>query len=220
MEPSHRPPVIGLTGGIASGKSTVVTILRQLGAEIVDADRIVHEVQCKGQPAWTAIVDHFGVGILTMSGELDRRALAAIVFSDAGARERLNEIVHPIVIREIQRQIADLQARGSASQGIIVDVPLLYEAQMGAMFDQVWVVSVTEETQIARLMARDGLDRASALARIRAQMPLDEKSKLADGVIDNEWGIDHTRAQIETLWKRIRGEIVSDSDHCTDRARS
>ncbi len=216
MLKTRRLPVIGLTGGIASGKSTVVAILRQLGAFIIDADRIAHDVQRKGQKAWQEIVDHFGNVVLTDDGELDRHALGAIVFSDPLARERLNKIVHPIVIEQIRQQIAAALSYCAPHQGIVVDVPLLYEAKMADMFDQVWVVSVREATQIERLIRRDGLTRSAALARIMAQMPLGDKCRLADRVIDNEEGIDHTRAQVEALWR----EITIDSDCSTYRPRS
>ncbi|MGE5654531.1 MAG: dephospho-CoA kinase [Bacillota bacterium] len=198
----RRVPVIGLTGGIASGKSTVVNVLRALGAYIIDADEIVHQVQRKGQRAWQAIVEHFGSSVVTESGELDRRALGEIIFSNPVERECLNRIVHPIVIEEIERQLEEAASDGRHC-GIVVDVPLLYEAGMEKMFDQVWVVSVSEDSQLVRLMARNDIDRQAALARIRAQMPIGTKTSLADRVIDNDGTVGHTRAQIEDLWREI-----------------
>ncbi|BDG61015.1 dephospho-CoA kinase [Caldinitratiruptor microaerophilus] len=192
---------IGLTGGIASGKSTVVAILRELGAAVVDADRIVHAVEARGGEAYGPIVAAFGPGVVGPDGELDRAALARRVFSDPEARRRLEAIVHPIVRRRMAEEV-EAAARAGA-RAVVLDIPLLFETGYQAHVDQVWVVYVDPPTQLRRLVARDGLDEAEARRRIDAQMPLEEKRRLADVVIDNRGDPAATRAQVEAAWRAV-----------------
>lgn len=194
--------VIGLTGGIATGKSTVSALLAELGLPVVDADKLAREVVEPGQPALAEIRRAFGPGVIAPDGTLDRAALARLVFRDEGARRRLEGIIHPRV-RERMRQIL----AGLASQGeslAVVDVPLLFEAGFDTDVDEVWVVSASEEEQLHRLMVRDGLSEEEARLRIEAQMPLVEKRARADRVIDNNGSPAATRRQVESLVRALR----------------
>lgn len=193
--------IIGLTGGIASGKSSVSRILADLGAVIIDADHTARQVVRPGEPAWHEIRRVFGAGVLKPDGQLDRAGLGAIVFADPKARRKLNDIVHPRVIGQIEKEISRERDRGS--RVVIVDAPLLLETGMEGMVDQVWVVAVTEETQIQRLMARDGLNREEACQRIKSQMPLAEKLQKADRIIDNNGSPAETREQVLGLWTTL-----------------
>ena len=186
---------IGLTGSIACGKSTVSQYLRQLGHAVVDADAISHALTAPGGKALPLLREAFGDAVF--DGDLlNRRALGSIVFSDEGKRARLNAILHPMIISSIQEELHALDAAGRLVFG---DVPLLFECAMESMFDQVWVVSVSEDIQLERLMTRDGLSRQEALDRIRSQMPLEEKRQRADAVIDSSGSVEQTRKQIDAL---------------------
>ena len=193
--------VIGLTGGIASGKSTVSAILRELGAPVVDADQIVRQLQAPGTPMLAAIVREFGPEVIRPDGSLDRAALGRVVFADPARRRALEAIVHPAVRQEMWKQVAECRARGA--RAVVLDVPLLLEGGLDRQVDQVWVVWVDRETQLARLMARDGLDRTQAEQRINAQMSLDEKRQRADVVIDNCGTVEATRSQVLAAWRRV-----------------
>jgi dephospho-CoA kinase len=196
--------LIGLTGGVGSGKSTVSRLLQKLGASLVDADAIVHELQAKGAPLLGDIVDAFGPGVLTGSGELDREALAALVFSDADARQRLNAIVHPAVGVEMARRIEE--ARKSHAPLVIVDIPLLLETGRRAGFDAVVVVYCRESQQIERQQARDGSSREEAEQRVHAQLSIDEKRRMADHVIDNSGSLEETDRQVRALYEALTRE--------------
>lgn len=197
--------VIGLTGGLASGKSTVAAMLRDLGAVVVDADAIVRELQEPGTPVYRAIVEAFGPDVVRPDGALDRSALASRVFTDTAARQRLNAIMHPRVRERIRQEVADLQARIPAGAVVVLDVPLLLDTAPRDAFsiDGVIVVVVDEATQIARFRARTGLSEEEARQRLRAQRPLREKVAEADWVIDNNGSPEETRRQVETLWRRL-----------------
>jgi dephospho-CoA kinase len=197
-----RPTIAGLTGGIASGKSTVAAMLAEAGARIVDADRIAHQVVLKGGPAWQDIVDHFGSGILARDGQIDREALGAIVFSDTEAKKALNGIVHPRVFETMAQEIQSL-AEAHPGDLIIMDVPLLIESGLHASLPIVILVYVPETMQQERLMRRDGLNAADAAARIRAQMPIDAKRAHAHYIVDNTGDLDATRRQVLDIYRKI-----------------
>jgi dephospho-CoA kinase len=203
--------VIGLTGGIGTGKSTVARMLAELGAVVIDSDAIVHELQAPGTPLLAAIVDAFGPDVLRPDGALDRAALGALVFADPEARARLNALVHPAVGRESLRRLEAARAAGAAL--VVLDIPLLFEtrvrgtasrANLGS--EAVVVVYAPRELQIARQLERNGYDRAEAERRVDAQMSIEEKRSLADHVIDNSGSLDATRRQVRELYERLVGE--------------
>lgn len=202
--------VVGLTGGIGSGKSTVASMLRELGAVIIDADRIVHELQAPGMPMLDELAAAFGEEILDSAGALDRKSLAGIVFRDPEARRRLGLIVHPQVGLEMLRQVSE--AREAMAPMAVADIPLLFEGRRegrdtaGALgVEGVILAWVPVELQIERTMDRDACTRDEALARIRAQVPIDEKRALADHLIDNSGSYDETLQQVRDLWKQLVG---------------
>ncbi len=195
--------VIGLTGGIASGKSTVSRMLNDLGAEIIDADELSKEVVRPGQPAMQRIAEEFGSAVLLPDGSLNRQAMGRLVFGDPAARHKLNQIIHPLVIGMVRDRLIMLRERGC--RVAVVDAPLLLEAEMDFLVDQVWVVAVPEDIQVARAMKRDNLSEQAAMARIRSQMPLGEKVKRADRVIYNSGSLANTRRQVEMLWAGLVG---------------
>ncbi len=197
-----RPTIAGLTGGIASGKSTVAAMLAEAGARIVDADRIAHQVVMKGQPAWQDIVDHFGKGILARDGQIDREALGSIVFNDTEAKKALNGIVHPRVFETMAQEIQSL-AEAHPGDLVIMDVPLLIESGLHASLPIVILVYVPETMQQERLMRRDGLNAADAAARIRSQMPIDAKRAHAHYIVDNTGDLGATRRQVLDIYRTI-----------------
>ncbi len=194
--------VAGLTGGIATGKSTVAAIFEEAGARLIDADRIAREVVRKGSSAYRDIVAHFGMDVLLGDGEIDRRRLAAIVFNDPAAQRTLEDIVHPQVRREVDRRV-DLIRRQAPEALVILDIPLLFEAGMQGGVDAVILVYAPERLQLERLMARDGLTELEALARIRAQMPIESKKALATRVIDNSGSREQTREQTLKIYRQL-----------------
>lgn len=197
--------IIGLTGGIATGKSTVTAILRELGAYVVDADVWARRVVEPGQPALREIAEAFGDGVLLPDGTLNRKALAAIVFQDERARQTLNQITHPRV-REGMREETKRYQAVHPGEPVVWDVPLLFEGDTSRLVDRTVVVYADEGTQLVRLMARDGLSEAEARARIAAQMPIEEKRRLADYVIDNTGTVEQTREQVTRLWHDLRSQ--------------
>jgi dephospho-CoA kinase len=196
--------VAGLTGGIATGKSTVAAIFEEAGARLIDADRIARKAVRKGSPAYRDIVAHFGTDILFGDGEIDRKRLAAIVFNNSSEQRALERIVHPQVKQEVDRTVA-LIGRQEPDALIILDIPLLFEAGMQPGLNAVIVVYAPEHLQIARLMARDGLTEPEAIARIRAQMPIESKRALATHVIDNSGSIERSREQALDIYRRLAG---------------
>jgi dephospho-CoA kinase len=177
--------IIGLTGGIASGKTTVANLLAKHGGAIIDADVAAREVVSPGEPALAEIVEAFGPAVLAPDGHLNRPALAGIVFHDEAARQKLNSIVHPRVRERMFVQLDALRRQPEPPRFAVLVVPLLLESGHDWGIDQIWVVAVPEQVQLERLMLRDRLDAAAAQARIRAQMPLAEKLKHADRVLSN-----------------------------------
>ncbi len=195
--------IVGLTGGIATGKSTVTNMLRELGAHVVDADVWARKVVEPGSPALQEIAEAFGRDVIRPDGTLNRPALAAVVFRDERARQRLNAITHPRV-RDGMRQETEQYLREHPGQPIVWDVPLLFEGETKNLVDTTVLVYVDEATQLQRLMERDGLSQEDALARIRAQMPIEEKRKLAHHIIDNRGTREQTREQVARLWNTLR----------------
>lgn len=195
--------VIGLTGGIASGKSTVTGMLRDMGARVADTDAIAREVVAPGRPAWEDIVAWLGRDILLADGAIDRRKLGELVFADSSARARLEAITHPRIAAAVKAAVAAAAAEGLPA--VVLDVPLLYEAGWDKDVDEVWVVYVDEATQLSRLLARDDLTPDEARARMAAQMSLAEKARRADVVIDNGGDLAKTREQTAAAWRRAAG---------------
>ncbi|HYF94744.1 MAG TPA: dephospho-CoA kinase [Symbiobacteriaceae bacterium] len=193
--------VIGLTGGIASGKSTVSRMLRELGAPVIDADAIVHELQQPGTEVAAAIAREFGPGVIRPDGSLDRAALGQIVFADAARRRALEAIVHPAVRERMWSEVERYRAEGRPAT--VLDIPLLIESQLQRTVDRVWLVYISRDLQAERLMARDGLSPAAAELRIAAQMSLDEKRAFADLIIDNRGTAESTRRQVERAWREV-----------------
>lgn len=190
--------IVGLTGGIASGKSTVARILRELGAPVVDADLAARAVIPAVLPE---LVAAFGEGILRPGGSLDRGRLAAIVFADPAARVRLEAITHPPILRNLGRQLVRLQREGQAVA--VLEVPLLVEAGLAALVDEIWVVAAGPGRQVERLALRDGLTPEQARQRLDAQLPLAQKREKAQVVIENNGPLAATRQQVEAGWARL-----------------
>ncbi|HEY8462375.1 MAG TPA: dephospho-CoA kinase [Blastocatellia bacterium] len=201
---------IGLTGGIATGKSYVLSVLSELGCEVIDADAIAHRAIEPGRPAYFDIINHFGRDILNEDGSINRAALAAIVFTNKSAREKLNEIVHPRVY-EAQAEWFEDVARRNPDAIAVVDAALMIETGSYRRFDKIIVVYCDPELQLRRLMERNGLTREQAQARISAQMPSDEKLKYADYAIDTSNGFEDTRRQVERTYEELRAIQASGS---------
>jgi len=193
---------VGLTGNIASGKSSAASFFAELGAHVIDADRVVHSLLKAGTPVYRKIVDAFGERILSSTGEIDRRTLGRMVFSDADKRLLLNSLTHPAVETEILRRIGELEQ--SASRGIIiVDAALMIETGGYKMYHRIIVVTCDPALQVSRLITRDGLTEAEAGARIASQMPMEEKLKLANYTIDTSRTLEHTRGQVEAIYRDL-----------------
>jgi dephospho-CoA kinase len=195
--------VVGLTGGIGTGKSTVSGLLRQMGATVIDADEGTRSVEARGTEGLRRLVEEFGPTILTASGDLDRPRLAAIAFEDPEARQRLNAIVHPLVrqwMAERQREAAE---RGDPV--VVLDVPLLYETRGDAAFDTVLLVYAPEELQVRRLVELRGMTEHEARSRIAAQLPIEEKRRRAHHVIDNTGSLEHLSDQVRRVWSAVTG---------------
>ena len=191
--------IIGLTGGIACGKSNVSDALRELGALIIDGDVLSRQVTAPGSDALPLLREAFGEGIFNADGTLNRRALGAIVFADEGERLRLNAIVQPLIRRRILEEIERARAEGAAL--CVLDMPLLYEEGLDSLCARVWCVSLPREEQLRRLMARDSFTREEAERRLQSQLPAEEKAARADVVIDTSGTIAETRAKIPALYR-------------------
>ena len=198
--------VIGLTGGIATGKSEVSRILRELGATIIDADRLGHEAYQPRTPAWQDVVDTFGEGILQSSGEIDRTRLGAIVFSDPDAREKLNSIMHPRMAEMIQERIGHLRHGGT--RVVVLEAALLVEAGWESLVDEIWVTYSPEETVVARLRQRNNLSEEEIRGRIDSQLTFEATSRRAQVEVRNTGSVDHLRKEVESLWRtRVEGRV-------------
>lgn len=195
--------LIGLTGGIASGKSTVARVLRGLGATVIDADQLAREIVEPGRPAWHDVQERWP-GVIAPDGTIDRKALGEIVFSDPAARAELNAITHPRIAEAGAKLADEARARGEAVA--YYEAALLVENGLADAFDGLVVVSIPLELQRIRLMTRDGLDAAAADARLAAQLPLEEKVRRATHVVDNAGAPEATRAQVEALHRAFLAE--------------
>jgi len=200
--------LVGLTGGIATGKSTVTARLRERGAEIIDADVLAREVVEPGEPALAEIAAGFGPAVLGPDGRLDRKALGAIVFADPERRRALEAITHPRIRDRFQRRLEALAARGFRGL-VIFDAAVMIESGNYRNMDKLVVVVTDEPTQIARLIARDGIDRDEALRKIRSQMPLAEKAKLADYVIDNSGAPAATAERVRAVYQALLADAAA-----------
>ena len=195
--------VVGLTGGVATGKSTVAEMFKQCGAVVIDADRLAHNVVKPGKPAWREIVKTFGKTVLNPDRSLNRQALAAIVFRHPAKRRALEAIIHPRVARE-QARLTKQAVRKDPQAVVIYDVPLLFEAGIDKRVDQTIAVTADRETQITRLKKRNGLSRAEALRRIRSQMPMAKKIQQADHVLKGTLPRPTLHKQVGQLFKSLR----------------
>ena len=192
--------VIALTGGIASGKTTLLNALNSQGAPVIDADRISRSLTAPGGEALPPIREAFGEGVFHQDGTLNRKALAAIVFSGVEARRRLEGIIHPMVAERIKKELAEI---GLAHKAAVVDIPLLYESNMESMADEVWCVYVPKREQIRRLRERDGFTREQALMRLNSQMDPREKCRRADHVIRTDGLPSESASQAVLLWQNV-----------------
>ncbi|MGH2784231.1 MAG: dephospho-CoA kinase [Actinomycetota bacterium] len=202
--------LVGLTGGIASGKSTVAQRLVDRGAILVDADQIARDVVEPGTPAWSKIVEHFGPGVLMPDKSINRPALGAIVFDDQTKLALLNEITHP----EVMRRIADrLEELSTTDEIVVVDVPLLAEVGASDMFDVVVVVAANPDVQRDRLLRLRGMQDEHADARIASQAEHAERAALADVLIENDGSMDDLVAQVDALWTRLEADRGGRTHH-------
>lgn len=198
--------LVGLTGGIGSGKSTVARLLEKRGAVVFDADLLAREAVAPGTPGHAAVIERFGADVLAPGGELDREALASIVFADPSARRDLEQIVHP----EVRRLFAEgSEAYRDTDRVVVFSAPLLVESGMHTAFEILVVVSATVATQIERLMRQRGMSEASIRARIDAQAPLEDKAAVADFIVDNEGTLDDLESQVERLWNDLAARPVA-----------
>ncbi len=193
--------VIALTGGIGTGKSTVSNLFKEKGVTVIDLDQLVRDLQKPGKDVYNRIVEAFGEEILDANGEIDRRKLGSIVFLDPEKRETLNKIVHPKVLSELKDRLFKLEKKGEKL--IVVEIPLLYELGLQKLFDAVILVYAPEDLQIKRVMARDSLSKQEAINRINSQIPIEEKRKKAEYVIDNSGSLENTRQQFDVLFKEL-----------------
>ena len=194
---------IGLTGGLASGKSLVARIFKSLGCTLIDTDAIARDVVVPGTEGWQAVVKEFGPQILAENNTIDRPKLANIIFTDAGRRQILNSILHPLIISSVRQQLAEIGDREPDAL-VVVDVPLLIECGLQDDFDEVIVVWTPRETQINRLMERDGLAEAEAQQRLAAQLPLDQKRAYATFVVENDADHEKTEAQVRIIFSALK----------------
>lgn len=202
---SRGKPVllVGLTGGVATGKSTVDGMLREMGVPVLDADTVVHELLSPEGAAAPLVLARFGPSVATEEGGVDREALGRLVFADEEARKLLESIVHPLVLSESELKLARL-AGGSGVEMVVYDAALLVETGRHRRFDRLVVVTCTRAQQLERLMQRDGLSADEAGARLRAQMPVEDKAAMADYVIDNGGAWHETRRQVEKVHRALR----------------
>lgn len=194
--------VIGLVGGIGSGKSVASAILAELGAEIINADLVGHEVYEPTKPGFDAIVSEFGTGVVGADGRIDRKQLGALVFADDAKLARLNAIVHPLIRAEIERRIERARA-ADAVRAVVVEAAILLEAGWRPLVDQVWVISASREDVVERLASQRGMAEGEAAARMAKQMTDGARRSVADVVIENSGSLDDLRARLAGLWQTL-----------------
>lgn len=200
---NDRRLLLGVTGGIATGKSTVVEMLKKKGAPVIDFDLLARRVVEPGRPAWRDIVAYFGEQVLREDRTLDRKKLSDIVFRDMEKRKKLESFTHPRIFEEFFKELEELVSK-DPNAIILVDIPLLIEQNLQYMFHKLLVVYVPEEVQIKRLMERDGISREEAVGRLKAQLPIEEKVGYADFVIHNEGTLEETQKQVDELWEKLK----------------
>jgi dephospho-CoA kinase len=194
--------LIGLTGGIACGKSTVSSMFKELGAVVIDADKVARHVVEPGQKALDLIAAQFGGSILNSDGTLNRKALGRVVFKDMDRLKALNSIIHPEIKRVIIEEVDQIK-KSNQSNVVIIDAPVLLESGMDEMVDEVWLVYVDPEIQVERLINRDNISLSEACIRIKSQMPVEDKIKKSDRIIDNSKGLEYTMQQVREIWQEI-----------------
>jgi dephospho-CoA kinase len=196
--------IIGLTGGIVSGKSTVARMFKDLGAKIVDADKLGHKVILPQGAAWKRIIKIFGKDILQKDQTINREKLGKIVFANQNLLKKLNKITHPEIIKLIKKEISLAKDDSKEEKKIlIIDAALIYETKIDRLMDKIIVVYLDEEEQLKRLIKRNNLSEKEALQKIKSQIPLKEKIEIADYVIDNSNSLDKTKEQVETIWQEL-----------------
>jgi dephospho-CoA kinase len=199
--------IVGLTGGVASGKTTVSQVLKEEGAYIIDADQMARELVRPHTPAWKELVRAFGKGILRKDGSIHRKKLADIVFADLRQRKLLNQILHPRIRKEMDRRAKEI-GRKDPEAVVVVDAPLLVELGEHRKMDKLIVVTSTQTQQIERLKKRDGINREEALKIFSSQMPVEDKVKLADFVIRNEGSFQETRKKTREVFQELKNGVI------------
>lgn len=194
--------IIGITGTIGSGKSTVAGFLRELGAEVIDADEVGHEVYLPGSPGWEAIVEAFGEGILAADGTVDRQKLGEIVFQNKAALSKLNGIMRPLMAKEVQSRLKEL--RQKKTRAAVLEAAILIEASWSPLVDEIWVITAPESVIYKRLAAKRELSHSQVQARIKAQLPVAEQKKYATRVIDTDVPLPELEARIASIWKKLK----------------
>ena len=202
VQTAGRPRRVALTGGIATGKSHCLAVFKRLGASVIDADQVARDVVAPGSEGLAAVVKQFGRSVLLRGGQLNRAALGMVIFSDAAARQHLEDIIHPRVYAAVERWFAALTEPVG-----IADIPLLFETSREDDFDLIVVAACRPDQQLARLMARTHLTEANAKLRIAAQLPLADKVARADYVIDTGGTMDQTATRTAAVWKKLKTEV-------------
>lgn len=200
--------IVGLTGGIVGGKSTVASMFRDLGAKIVDVDKLGHSIILPHRSAWIKIVKLFGKDILRNDLTIERKKLGKIVFTNPTLLKKLNKITHPEIIKLIKREINLAKNKTNSQEKIlIIDAALIYEAKIDKLMDKIIVVYINKDEQVKRLVKRNNLSKEETLQRIKSQMSMKEKVKIADYVIDNSNSLDETKKQVEKIWQSLVSRI-------------
>lgn len=198
--------IIGITGGIASGKSFVCTILKEQGFTVIDADEISRELSKRGNPLYEKIIECFGKEYVNLDGDLDRKSFGKMIFENEVERRKLNDISHPLIVEEMKKRIDR-----NPSSIIFLDIPLLFEAKLSYLCDKIVCVYVNQTTQIERLRKRDGISKAYALQKIDAQIPLEQKKMMSDYIIESKESFEDTRQEtLKTIKKIMEDTYVND----------